>query len=61
MPGSLLWPGCSNSLNQDDKQAHRSMDRLSELGSVTVLPGHGKPWKGSMKEAVEGARRFGEK
>lgn len=44
-------------LNDNDTKARRSLDRLRELGHVTVLPGHGNPWTGSMSEAIEGARR----
>lgn len=45
-------------LNDDDKQARRSISRLSELGSVTLLPGHGRPWRGAMIEAIANAQRF---
>lgn len=44
-------------LNSNDKQANRSLDRLRELGQVTMLAGHGKPWRGNMAEAVAGARQ----
>lgn len=44
-------------LNCDDRAARKSLDRLKELGEVTMLPGHGKPWNGTMAEAVELARR----
>ena len=46
----------TRSLNDDTQQATRALDRLRELGNVTMLPGHGKPWSGSMQEAVEQAR-----
>ena len=39
-------------LNGDYKQANRSLDLLRDLGHVTMLPGHGKPWVGKMNEAV---------
>ena len=42
----------SRLLNVDDQTARRSIARLSEVGQVTMLPGHGEPWKGSMAEAV---------
>lgn len=45
-------------LNSDDSQARRTLDRLRELGRVTLLPGHGRPWSGSMVEAVELARKI---
>lgn len=44
-------------LNSNDKQANRSLDRLRELGQVTLLAGHGTPWRGNMAEAVAGARQ----
>jgi glyoxylase-like metal-dependent hydrolase (beta-lactamase superfamily II) len=39
-------------LNHDDKQARRSLHRLRELGKLTLLPGHGRPWHGEMDAAV---------
>jgi glyoxylase-like metal-dependent hydrolase (beta-lactamase superfamily II) len=46
-------------LNDDDKAARRSLDRLREIGRVTMLPGHGKPWTGTMADAVKIARGGG--
>lgn len=43
-------------LNDNDKNGRRSLDRLAEVGRVTMLPGHGGPWVGTMREAVEIAR-----
>lgn len=43
-------------LNDDDAQTRKSIDKLSEIGRVTMLPGHGRPWVGSMAEAVDLAR-----
>ena len=43
-------------LDGNPKQANRSLDLLRELGQVTMLPGHGKPWTGMMSEAVASAR-----
>ena len=40
-------------LNNDFEEAHRSLGLLNEIGKVTMLPGHGKPWIGEMKEAIE--------
>jgi glyoxylase-like metal-dependent hydrolase (beta-lactamase superfamily II) len=48
-------------LNEDVNVARRSLDRLKDLGSVHMLPGHGAPWHGDMRDAVAGAvalRRF---
>ncbi|MEK7315070.1 MAG: MBL fold metallo-hydrolase [Candidatus Eisenbacteria bacterium] len=42
-------------LNADDRAALRSLDRIRDLGRVTMLPGHGRPWTGDMAEAVSGA------
>ena len=39
-------------LTKDYKQAIRSLDLLKELGTVTLLPGHGKPWTGNMAQAI---------
>jgi len=44
------------SLNADDRGARRSLDRLGEIGQVTMLPGHGRPWAGAMPEAIAAAR-----
>jgi glyoxylase-like metal-dependent hydrolase (beta-lactamase superfamily II) len=42
-------------LNDDVSWARRSLDRLKDLGSVHMLPGHGAPWDGDMRDAVVGA------
>lgn len=44
-------------LSNDYGQALGSLDRLADLGNVTLLTGHGPPWVGSMDEAVAAARR----
>ena len=44
-------------LNRDHELARRAIDRFKELGCVTLLPGHGKPWTGSMSYAVEQAKK----
>lgn len=43
-------------LNTSDRQARNSLDKLIEMGHVTILPGHGNPWTGEIAEAVEIAR-----
>lgn len=40
-------------LSADYKQNMRSLDLLRELGELTLLTGHGKPWIGNMDDAVE--------
>lgn len=40
-------------LNGDDRQARNSLSRLREVGAVTILPGHGTPWSGEVREAIE--------
>ncbi len=47
----------TRSLNNNTRQATRALDRFGELGEVTMLPGHGSPWSGSMQQAVELARQ----
>lgn len=49
VPGRLL--------NDNDAMTRRSLDRLSDLGPVTMLTGHGPMWRGEVREAVEMARR----
>ena len=44
-------------LNASDQQAHKSLDQMIDLGPVTILPGHGRPWRGDMAAAVELARQ----
>lgn len=42
--------------NADGGEATASLDRLADLGPVTLLPGHGDPWRGEAAEAVRHAR-----
>ena len=44
-----------HSLNRDIAVARRSLARLRELGKITLLPGHGKPWQGDILEAIAAA------
>lgn len=43
--------------NHDHQQAIASLDRFAGLEADTLIPGHGEPWKGTMADAVEHARR----
>lgn len=42
-------------LTHDLPAARRSAARARELGEVTLLPGHGEPWKGDLAAAVAAA------
>jgi len=39
-----------NSINQDPKMAKESIEKLKEIGEITLYPGHGKSWKGNLSE-----------
>lgn len=53
LTGELGQPQIVNPiLTNNYKQAIRSLDLLSEIGNVTMLSGHGTPWIGNMKDAV---------
>lgn len=39
-------------VNDDDGAAQSSLDRLRQLGTLTLLPGHGAPWRGDLAVAV---------
>jgi glyoxylase-like metal-dependent hydrolase (beta-lactamase superfamily II) len=43
-------------VNENSSAAFESLARLEKLEASTVLPGHGEPWKGGVKQAVELAR-----
>jgi glyoxylase-like metal-dependent hydrolase (beta-lactamase superfamily II) len=43
------------SLNANHRQARASLERLKELGTITLLPGHGQPWTGDLHEAIKAA------
>ena len=43
-------------VNESSALALESLDRLENLEAATVLPGHGEPWTGGVKQAVELAR-----
>jgi glyoxylase-like metal-dependent hydrolase (beta-lactamase superfamily II) len=40
----------------DEEQALQSLDRLVDLETTWVLPGHGPPWKGPIADAVQHVR-----
>ena len=41
----------------DPDRALASLSELEDLGATWVLPGHGPPWSGGVKEAVEKVRK----
>jgi glyoxylase-like metal-dependent hydrolase (beta-lactamase superfamily II) len=43
-------------VNENSAAAFESLARLERLDASTVLPGHGEPWRGGVKQAVELAR-----
>ncbi len=58
--GRDIAPQCTSpslSVNHLDAVSH--LDRLGHLGSITLLPGHGRPWTGEASEAVTGAMKAG--
>lgn len=54
--GRAAGPQLMRLFNTDRDQAAASLDRLEGLGAVTLLPGHGDPWRGEAAEAVRAAR-----
>ena len=57
MSGKLGLPQApARSLSHDHGEALLSLERLGDLGRVTLLPGHGAPWEGEIAEAIELAR-----
>lgn len=54
------WRGSSPQLmprwiNVDHDQARATLGRLTSLGEVVMLPGHGGPWTGEITEAIRSA------
>ena len=41
----------------DEELAYASLDKLEGISVDVMLPGHGEPWRGGIKEAAEIARR----
>lgn len=54
--GRERGPQIMSLFNADAARARDSLDRIADLGRVTLLPGHGRPWRGEMDEAVRLAR-----
>jgi len=42
--------------DEDHEEARASLARLEGLGTVTLLPGHGSPWRGEIETALDLAR-----
>ncbi|WP_458209923.1 MBL fold metallo-hydrolase [Haladaptatus sp. NG-SE-30] len=49
-------PQLLGAADEDHDEARASLARLEELGSVTLLPGHGNPWRGEVDAALDLAR-----
>lgn len=49
-------PQLLGAADDDHEAARRSLSRLAGLGEVTLLPGHGNPWRGDVETALELAR-----
>lgn len=45
--------------NFDHDQATRSLERFADLDADILIPGHGRPWRGSPADAVREALRAG--
>jgi len=52
-PGPCLMP---SELNDDHDLAVQSLDRLDGVVAEVMLPGHGRPWFGTVQHAVDLAR-----
>lgn len=55
--GRANGPQLMSMFNADKEHAAESLDRIESLGWVTLLPGHGDPWRGEMHEAAQLARQ----
>lgn len=49
-------PQLLGAADEDHEEARASLVRLEGLGSVTLLPGHGNPWRGEIDGALNLAR-----
>jgi len=53
-PGPQLMPAGANT---DHAQAIASLDRFESVDAEVVLPGHGSPWRGEVRDAVAAPRK----
>lgn len=49
----------SGAATADSRRALASLDAIADSGAQTLLTGHGPPWRGDAREAVERARAAG--
>lgn len=49
-------PQLLGAADEDHEEARMSLAHLEGLGTVTLLPGHGDPWRGNVDEALDLAR-----
>jgi glyoxylase-like metal-dependent hydrolase (beta-lactamase superfamily II) len=54
--GPQIAPG---GLNRDSAMAMGSLSKLEDLPADSLLPGHGDPWTGGVRDAVRLAREAG--
>lgn len=44
-------------LSDEYRTAHHSLERIRDLGEITMLPGHGMAWQGNTRDAVIHAQK----
>jgi len=49
-------PQLLGAADENHEEARASLARLEGLGTVTLLPGHGDPWRGEIETALDSAR-----
>lgn len=54
--GRSRGPQLMSMFTADEERAAESLEGLGGLGEITLLPGHGDPWRGKAAEAVRLAR-----
>lgn len=54
--GRARGPQIMPMFNENTTKAVESLTQLESLGEVTLLPGHGDPWRGEMQKAIQLAR-----